>query len=297
MDVTPKFDGSIDYRLPSEAPEWFVQNLKNPGLSQTVPYLDGHVHLLTWNWQREDLPVLLLVHGFCAHAYWWSFLAPEFTERFRVAAIDLPGMGDSSHVAQYHDNVFAEGLLAVVKHFQLNDVTLVGHSFGGAQTARALALTPDYFKRGVIIDTVVFFAKNYDQRLIEPKMAHRLRRDQQQCIRHFRLMPEQPSVLDYVNYHIAFHACKGDENGWYWKFDPKIQNYGDLTSPGLLGDIPVPVDCVYGQCSIFNKEALPERIFGALANPGQLVIVPDAHHHLMVDHPVELTQTLQRLLS
>ncbi|MBV8053650.1 MAG: alpha/beta fold hydrolase, partial [Deltaproteobacteria bacterium] len=38
---------------------------------------------------------LLFLHGGSAHAHWWDFVAPAFTEHFHVMALDQRGHGDS----------------------------------------------------------------------------------------------------------------------------------------------------------------------------------------------------------
>ncbi len=115
---------------PADAPQWFVDNLNNLGESRYVPYGKGNVHFLSWNWECKSLPVLFFVHGFVGHAHWWSFLIPFFSQGYRIAAIDLPGMGDSDAPLEYTDECFANGILALVDTYQLDSVTIVGHSFG-----------------------------------------------------------------------------------------------------------------------------------------------------------------------
>ena len=44
---------------------------------------------------------LLFIHGMNAHSHWWDFIAPQFAGEYRVAAMDLTGMGDSDFRYEY----------------------------------------------------------------------------------------------------------------------------------------------------------------------------------------------------
>ncbi|WP_317930301.1 alpha/beta hydrolase [Halioxenophilus sp. WMMB6] len=290
-------DGSLPYQIPADAPEWFVENLNQPGESHRLAVAWGEVHFLAWNWQREELPVLLLVHGFAGHARWWSYLAPFFADRYRVASIDLPGMGDSDGPAQYSDDCFALGIVRIIEAYQLKNVTLIGHSFGGAQTMRSLAMQPDYIAHGIIVDTVVRFPPENEIRLIEPRTSHKLRPNQAACINDFRLMPDQPAAIPALLHHIAYHSCEGDEHGWHWKFDPRLQNYGEILDVAPLQSITAKVDLIYGECSLFATDNRPQKILQLFPNHGRLIMVPEAYHHLMLDHPLPLVDAINALLA
>jgi len=59
---------------------------------------------------------------------------------YRVIAHDRRGHGRSAQVSEGHDmDHYADDLLAVVKHLDLNDVVHVGHSCGGGEVTRYLA--------------------------------------------------------------------------------------------------------------------------------------------------------------
>jgi len=46
-------------------------------------------------------PPLLFLHGGSAHAHWWDFVAPAFTEHFHVMALDQRGHGDSQWTREW----------------------------------------------------------------------------------------------------------------------------------------------------------------------------------------------------
>ncbi len=77
-------------------------------------------------------PAVLLVHGFGGASVDWEFLRPYLTE-YDLYALDLAGFGlsekglalDMSHAVQ------AERLRALLDHYGLREVHLVGHDMGG----------------------------------------------------------------------------------------------------------------------------------------------------------------------
>ncbi len=288
---------SLDYSAPAHAPEWFVANLQRPGESRRAPYGDSYVHFLTWNWERTELPVLLLVHGFSGHARWWCFLAPFFSDRYRIASIDLPGMGDSGQQAEYRDDTYFRGLLAVIEGEGLGDVTIVGHSFGGIQTLHAMASQPRLFRQGIVVDSFICMPHSAPTPVLTPRGYHRMYASREECMGRFRLVPPQPVSDPVIEHYIAWHSCRQGEEGWHWKFDPRAGNAGELLDFDELARIGARVDFIYGGESIFCSDGRPDQLPDYFGNPGEAVIVPAAHHHLMIDHPLQLAAELQRLLG
>jgi pimeloyl-ACP methyl ester carboxylesterase len=239
---------------------------------------------------------LILVHGFGGHAHWWSFLAPFFTDRYRVVALDLPGMGQSGHLEVYDDDCFAAAILGLVRHHQWRDVTVVGHSFGGVQTLRAMAREAALFKRGIVVDSFIPLPPRPPPRVFEPRGTHNLQPSRAACMARFRVMPPQPDLIDALLGFVCWHSCTANAQGWHWKFDPGLSNAGELKSPEILSAIASRVDFIYGERSMFNVDDLPRRVLEQCPNHGELLIVPNAYHHIMLDHPLELVAAINRLL-
>ena len=210
---------------------------------------------------------------------------PFFTDRYRVIALDLPGMGDSSHRAEYGIDCFAKAILAAIHQYQLAPLTIIGHSFGGVHCMYAMKLAPALFRDGIVIDSNIWFPQQ--RRIAAPPMQdHKRRASRQECMARFSLTPPQPVALDFLMDYVAYHSCTGDNNGWRWKFDYLTRTASMIADADLLTDIEVPVDCIYGELSVYNKADLADVAHRAFAQLGELVVVPEAHHHLAMDHPL-----------
>ncbi|MDT8859309.1 alpha/beta hydrolase [Alkalihalobacillus sp. MEB130] len=78
-------------------------------------------------------PPILLIHGFVSSTYTFHRLIPLLKKNFSVIAIDLPGFGRSekSKTFIYSFENYANFVSGCIDYFDLEGVTLVGHSMGG----------------------------------------------------------------------------------------------------------------------------------------------------------------------
>ncbi|MEW6259532.1 MAG: alpha/beta hydrolase [Thermodesulfobacteriota bacterium] len=92
---------------------------------------------------------LLLVHGSGGdHTHWPQNLLSE--TRIRVAAVDLPGHGRSTGSGRSSVEAYTDVIEAVAAHFGWNDVTVGGHSLGGA-IALTLGLRAPRWLSGLVL--------------------------------------------------------------------------------------------------------------------------------------------------
>ncbi|MFI0711019.1 alpha/beta fold hydrolase [Streptomyces inhibens] len=95
----------------------------------------------------------------------WEYQIPFFAERgFRCVAFDRRGHGRSDRPSAGYDvDSTADDLAALMAHLDLRDVTLVGHSLGGAEIARYLARHgSERVTRAVFIAAMLPFLKQTD---------------------------------------------------------------------------------------------------------------------------------------
>jgi pimeloyl-ACP methyl ester carboxylesterase len=285
----------------SDAPAWFNEAVRTPAESRFAE-LDGvPVHYLTWNAAETHKPGLLFAHGFRAHARWWSFIAPFFIERFRVAALDFPGMGDSAARPRYDWLDFSRSIRAVLAQSGFGRATLVGHSFGGSHVARAACDFPELVTSAVIVDSYIPVLRTGAR--LPPQMELRPKNmypTYEAARARFRLVPEQNSAAPYILDYIARHSLKQVEGGWTWKFDESFlprQLAPDVEELiATLAGIAVPVAYVYGDRSAVVSAELARQIVKHLRHGTGPIAIASSHHHVLLDQPLALVQTLQELL-
>ncbi len=86
-------------------------------------YYSDRLKLQFWDWGRDGLPPLLLVHGGLDHARNWDWVARSLREHFHVYAMDLRGHGNSA---------WAPGAIYSIAEHVLDIATLVGLLTGRA---------------------------------------------------------------------------------------------------------------------------------------------------------------------
>src|SRR4051794_29109139 len=75
---------------------------------------------------------LILVHGWPQHWWCWRFLIPALSERFRVIAPDLRGLGWSDAPAgDYAKRTWASDILRLMEVERIDRARVIGHDWGG----------------------------------------------------------------------------------------------------------------------------------------------------------------------
>ncbi len=77
---------------------------------------------------------ILFIHGLASSSYSWRYVMDDLSSKYRTMAIDLKGAGHSDkpldHKYSLQDQV--DMVIGFIKDKDLNNITLVGHSYGGA---------------------------------------------------------------------------------------------------------------------------------------------------------------------
>lgn len=287
-------------------PEWLARSLAQPGLSRWAEVAGKRLHYLEWPGPQHapdtgHAPVLVLVHGFRAHARWWDFTAPLLAQDFRVIAPDLGGMGESEYRPVYSHDAFADDIAAVVRHAQLRDVILVGHSFGGIVSVDAVYRYPELFRRLIMIDSKVSFADDDHRTDGPPAHPPKYRADPAESLLRFKVVPEQGGIDPAVLRHVGEQSLRRTEQGWTWKFDPQCAAPDLIVAQqhesDMLRQIQLPVDFIYGERSAIVSRAFAARVAGCIRNGRAPVAIPDAQHHVLLDQPLALVAALRALLA
>lgn len=285
------------------APAWFHTAIEHPTTSHVVEVEGCPIHYLKWQPETGSTPQrgLLFVHGGGAHAHWWRFIAPFFTPNFRVAAIDLSGMGDSGHRDVYSDDQRVEEIRAVLTHADLGPQPfVVGHSFGGYIMMRFGSTCGNEIGGAVIADSPI---RDLNQKAIFPPPPDMRRMPQydsfDDALARFRLLPPQPCENDYIVEFIARHSLKEVGQNWIWKFD--VSTMRPDRYEFIFHDDLQQMTCrsalIYGQNSALVNRETATYMSGLMGADAPVVELPQAHHHVMLDQPLSFVATLRALLD
>jgi pimeloyl-ACP methyl ester carboxylesterase len=106
--------------------------------------------------QGRGTPAVVLVHCWACDHTFWDGQVPHLARRHRVVTVDLGGHGRSGGGrADWTIAAFAEDVAAVVRHLDLKEVVLVGHSMGGPVVVETAHRLPGRVVGLVPVDTLL----------------------------------------------------------------------------------------------------------------------------------------------
>ena len=257
------------------------------------------LHYLEWG-AAPAAPVLLL-HGGSAHAHWWDSFASAIANDYRVLALDLRGHGDSEHAvpAAYRVDDYVRDVAAFIDAQGLDRLHLIGHSLGGLVATALAAQQPERLRSLVVVDSqlkITPAGARYMLRLRNfPQPEYR---DRQHAIERFRLLPTQTAADEQTLRQIAAHSFRELPDGrWTYKFDREAMAHTepqDLTP--ILRRLTCPILLVRGVHSTLLPPAALS-ILRAVAPQAKVAEIAAAHHHVMLDNPVEFEHAVRQFLE
>jgi len=258
--------------------------------------------------QSGQGPDVVLVHGVAGNMAGWYLcgLVSELAQRFRVTTYDLRGHGYSSaSPSGYTSHDMAEDLFGLIGQLNLENVSVLGHSFGAAIGLHLAVLHPEVV-RGLVLSDVFL-----------PGLA-----DVQ------GVPTEWPGWQSYKSYA----ARLGLEIGDHWTdLDVLFRQVAEMTSAerdllaqtmgqfavdrlvgvsettcgkdiakvaGLTGErilqVPHPVVCLNGDESPFRPLA---RYLEQHLSNCRVTLIPDAEHFAFEENPAEFVRLAARELE
>jgi pimeloyl-ACP methyl ester carboxylesterase len=297
--VQASYDALASRTVSPTAPDWFHDALDVPFDVGSVDVAGTSIGYLSWGPDRG--PATVLVHGGAAHAMWWAPLAAVLDPTRRVVAMDMSGHGTSGRRPTYSGALWGREIAAVAAATSEGPATVVGHSLGGIVLAHEAHERGEQFERVVLVDSPVWNRAPAPEGALarEPGRPARTYPDLASALARFRLVPAQRCANEWYVDHIARHGLARDEEGWHWRFDPEVFAGPEgarqiVRFEGDLAELGCPWAVVMGARSYLAAGA--RRTFGE--GPGSpLHMVPDAAHHVMLDQPLSLLETLRDVLN
>jgi pimeloyl-ACP methyl ester carboxylesterase len=279
------------------APEWFDAAIAHAPEERRVTVDGAEIELLVWG--PEGAPGLLFIHGGMAHARWWAHIAPLFADRFRVAAFSMSGMGGSDWRDAYSIETYVAEALACADAAGLGTAgppVIIGHSMGAAPALLAAHWHGPRFSGAILLDSGVRPpAKQLWARRMLP--GRKIYPDVTAALARFRLMPEQPVEHLFIVDAIARASLIEDGGSWRWCFDPDFfTRMAPWDSWPALGAPGCPLAVIHAEWSrVAPAELIAEQRAQAPAGT-PFVRVERAHHHLMIDRPLEMVAAIDAQL-
>jgi len=254
--------------------------------------------------------VLLFVHGLGSYIPAWRKNLLDLRNDFRCIAVDLPGYGKSSK-GKYTGTLpfFAEQLIALLDHLQLEQVTLVGHSMGGQISMVTALQYPERIKRLVLCAPAGFETFNEGQKewFREVITANGVRLTPVESIKanlgsNFLNFPKDAEFM--IDDRIAMRSAE-DFPGYCYIIPKSVQAMVDMPVYDELPNITQPVQVIFGK----QDNLIPNRFLnpgsttkvaedGASRIPNaQLNIVNKAGHFVMFEQAEEVNQIIRAFMA
>lgn len=211
-----------------------------PAAAQVVGHVVGHQDVtLEYEQVATGEPTLVFVHGWmCDRTYWRE--QRSFAAQFGVVLLDLGGHGRSArNRSDWSVDGFAEDVLAVVRHLDLDRVILVGHSMGGPVIAEAGRRAPDRVIGVVGVDTYQYLDAPWLRGDGVPNLVSTLRADFEGTtggfVRRMFMAGSDSTLVDSVLRHmIAGDPAVGipsTESMFEWYRDRAAQSLNAMRRP------------------------------------------------------------------
>jgi pimeloyl-ACP methyl ester carboxylesterase len=244
---------------------------------------------------------VVFLHGGSAHAHWWDFVAPRFTDAYRPFALDLRGHGDSewSPEGAYSIKDYAGDVGRWIVARGLEKPILIGHSLGAFVALHHAIAHPGDLAGLIMVDGRATFSTSGSRymRLLGmfPPAEHPTL---EAAVEAYRLLPKETTASREVLDHVAYRSyCRNDRGRWIVKFDrATLGGHRPFDLRSRLPDLTCPVLFVRGA----HSEVLPSaaaRDLAARCRKGQWIEIPDAHHHVLLDRPKALAKGIRRFLD
>jgi pimeloyl-ACP methyl ester carboxylesterase len=260
-------------------------------------FLAGSPRLHYLEWNPRGRRTIIFLHGNSANAWWWQWVAECMPPRFRLVALDQRGHGDSEWVnpPAYKPEDYAGDLRRFIAATCDCELPLVvGHSMGGIGVLAFAERYPDRACGAVVVDVAVTSSRMRDRYLRRlralPTVVYP---DLDTARARFRLMPNEGGIPAERLSAIAERSlAPAAKSGYTLKFDRESFFGGDgLHVMETIGKLALPTLLVRaGRSRIMTQEAAEAA---AASNPRvELVVIPDAHHHVLLEKPQELARVI-----
>ena len=223
---------------------------------------------------------MVLIHGLFLNSDTWKFQLPDFEPEFHILRFDLRGHGRSTKpkkrftIRNYVDDMFA-----LLKHLDwTHDLYLVGHSLGGMIALVYGLENPTHVKKMVVADSFCFISQEAITDVLGRINSSKLEKFAL-GISIRGLTPFDQEIAQYVASLVTDHMTK------------KNCLQATAASAGFnicenLKNLDIPVLVLVGKKDITAPVWASEMIHEWLPQ-SELVIVPDAGHLTIFDHPKE----------
>lgn len=272
-------------------------------LSSAEPYQDRFIsvnglrlHYLDWG--SPDKPPFIMLHGIGRVAHSFDHIAPHFTARYHVMAIDMRGHGDSawSPEGAYLVEDYVKDLEAVVQQLNLHGLTLLGNSTGGRVVQVYAGLHPDRMARLVVEDVGPERTNE-----IASAFARRVQQEDKGWASEDELVAslmKNSKISEELQRNYAHFGSKVREDGRVvWKRDPNlVKGFVPTELWQYVRKINCPTIYILGGASSIVPPETQKELKATLPSV-EIVTMPGLGHYPHVESPGDYLKIVTEFLN
>ncbi len=257
---------------------------------------------------------ILFIHGLVSSSYSWRHVIDDLSSTYRTIAIDLKGAGHSDkprdHKYSLQDQV--DMVIQFIEDKALNNITLVGHSYGGAVSLMVYQqLTAKGSVQKVIIRIILLDPMAYKDKI--PFVINLLRIPKfnylmLNCLLPFGKIPflvrlgtgktfyNKSKITDeMIDVYMGFMKQPGGISALITTIE---QIFTDDTEDfhRLLKEIRIPVLIIWGREDPIIPLSVGERFKEDIPH-AEWLIIPECGHNPHEEKPSEVSQSIKQFIE
>jgi pimeloyl-ACP methyl ester carboxylesterase len=276
-----------------------------------VPYVEVENGKLYYTVYGSGPPLVLLHSAWASHE-WWTWQIPVLAGKYRTYALDIRGHGKSTPLEkQYSVAGFATDLKTFLNSLGVEKTVLIGWSLGGIISLQYCIHNPLQVDALILIATqghknprlkrqiIVYYIQALLQLLMDFTQPRKYDRNSRKFAsqtnkwleRHVRSAVSPTAseeVLDWIVADVTNHPRKN-----FWEVIRSVWNW---TAGEELNHIKAPTLILVGDQDPLTPPSLSHRLHGSIQN-SKLVIVKDASHYLVLEHPDRVNSEILTFLK
>ncbi|PWK07418.1 alpha/beta fold hydrolase [Tumebacillus permanentifrigoris] len=250
-------------------------------------------------YEKQNAPVLVLIHGLASTKESYNRTIPFLTEKFHILSLDLRGHGESSQVGPYTNEQLVDDILEVLDYEGIEKATLVGGSFAGAPVQQFAAKYPDRVDKLVLLDGG--FARNVEMPGADLEALQKREPFSTSTMEEMIAGVRQSygeHVTDFVDEQTRRETVQKDDGRVYLAlpheaFVSYASEYFTFSLDELAATLKTPVLVLQAA----NRPEFYDTALQAYLEKfplAQAVKIPNSPHPLMVSHPQEVADYIIR---
>ena len=239
---------------------------------------------------------LIILHGLFGMLDNWQALAKEFACFFETHIIDLRNHGRSFHANQHNYELMSEDLLSYLNAYNLDEVSLIGHSMGGKVAMTFACMYPERVEKLVVVDIAPKYYPPHHQEILSGLNAVeqakiKSRKEADQILSQYF---SESAMRQFLLKNLYWRSSKE----LTFKFNLKvlsdqIENVGQALHTDALFDRPALF--IVGQSSNYIKETDVELIESHFPD-FEIVEIPNSGHWVHAETPDQFFDKVSRFL-